>query len=177
MRVVKELDAGAMFAIDRRAIGPDETSVEIERDIAEMGARLLVGTVEALADGRAAETPQPAEGVTYAAKLTKAESAVAWREPAARIHNLVRGLQPWPLVAARLGDLRVLVHRTSLTSETSNQPPGTVVRAEGDHLEVVAGDARVVRILELQPEGRRVMRAREFLAGRRIPVGASIAPA
>jgi methionyl-tRNA formyltransferase len=177
MRVVKELDAGAMFAIDRRAIGPDETSVEIERDIAEMGARLLVGTVEALADGRAAETPQPAEGVTYAAKLTKAESAVAWTEPAARIHNLVRGLQPWPLVAARLGDLRVLVHRTSLTSETSNQPPGTVVRAEGDHLEVVAGDARVVRILELQPEGRRVMRAREFLAGRRIPVGASIAPA
>jgi methionyl-tRNA formyltransferase len=177
MRVVKELDAGAMFAIDRRAIGPDETSVEIERDIAEMGARLLVGTVEALADGRAAETPQPAEGVTYAAKLTKAESAVAWTEPAARIHNLVRGLQPWPLVAARLGDLRVLVHRTSLTSETSNQPPGTVVRAEGDHLEVVAGDAGVVRILELQPEGRRVMRAREFLAGRRIPVGASIAPA
>jgi methionyl-tRNA formyltransferase len=177
MRVVKELDAGAMFAIERRAIGPDETSVEIERDIAEMGARLLVETVEALADGRAAETPQPAEGVTYAAKLTKAESAVAWTEPAARIHNLVRGLQPWPLVAARLGDRRVLVHRTGLTSETVNQSPGTIVRAEGDHLEVVAGDTRVVRILELQPEGRRVMRAREFLAGRRIPIGASIAPA
>jgi methionyl-tRNA formyltransferase len=177
MRVVKELDAGAMFAIARRPIGPDETSVEVERDIAEMGARLLVETVEALADGRAIETPQPAEGVTYAPKLTKAESAVAWTEPAARIHNLVRGLQPWPLVAARLGDLRVLVHRTELASRSSDQPAGTILRAEGDDLEVVAGDGKIIRILELQPEGRRVMRAREFLAGRRIPAGTAIAPA
>ena len=93
---------------------------------------LLADTVEALADGRAVETPQPPEGVTYAAKLTKAESAVAWTEPAARIHNLVRGLQPWPLVAARLADLRVLVHRTELTNEKSSQPAGTVLRADGD---------------------------------------------
>jgi methionyl-tRNA formyltransferase len=177
MRVVKELDAGAMFTIGRRAIGADETSVEVERDIAEMGARLLADTVEALADGRAVETPQPADGVTYANKLTKAESAVPWTEPAAQIHNLVRGLQPWPLVAARIGDLRVLLHRTELAPETSDRSPGTIVRAEGDHLDVVAGDANVVRIMTLQPEGRRVMRAREFLAGRRIPIGALIAPA
>ena len=115
--------------------------------------------------------------MTYAAKLTKAESAVAWTEPAAQIHNLVRGLQPWLLVAARLADLRVLVHRTELTNEKSSQPAGTVLRAAGDDLEVVAGDGIVIRILELQPEGRRVMRAREFLAGRRVPAGASIAPA
>jgi methionyl-tRNA formyltransferase len=149
----------------------------VERDLAELGAGLLADTVEALADGRAVETPQPPEGVTYAAKLTKAESAVAWTEPAAQIHNLVRGLQPWPLVSARLADLRVLVHRTELTNEKSSQPAGTVLRAGGDDLEVVAGDGIVIRILELQPEGRRVMRAREFLAGRRVPAGASIAPA
>ena len=177
MRVVKELDAGAMFATVPRTIGPNETSVEVERDLAELGAGLLADTVEALADGRAVETPQPPEGVTYAAKLTKAESAVAWTEPAAQIHNLVRGLQSWPLVAARLADLRVLVHRTELTNEKSSQPAGTVLRAGGDDLEVVAGDGIVIRILELQPEGRRVMRAREFLAGRRVPAGASIAPA
>ena len=177
MRVVKELDAGAMFATVHRTIGPNETSVEVERDLAELGAALLVDTVEALANDRAVETPQPLEGVTYAAKLTKAESAVAWTEPAARIHNLVRGLQPWPLVAALLGDLRVLVHRTELTNEKSSQPAGTVLRADGDALEVVAGGGSVIRILELQPEGRRVMRVREFLAGRRVPAGASIAPA
>ena len=177
MRVVKELDAGAMFATVHRTIGPNETSVEVERDLAELGAALLADTVEALANDRAVETPQPLEGVTYAAKLTKAESAVAWTEAAPRIHNLVRGLQPWPLVAARLGDLRVLVHRTELTNEKSSQPAGTVLRADGDALEVVAGGGSVIRILELQPEGRRVMRVREFLAGRRVPAGASIAPA
>ena len=177
MRVVKELDAGAMFATVHRTIGPNETSVEVERDLAELGAALLADTVETLANDRAVETPQPLEGVTYAAKLTKAESAVAWTEAASRIHNLVRGLQPWPLVAARLGDLRVLVHRTELTDEKSSQPAGTVLRADGDALEVVAGGGSVIRILELQPEGRRVMRVREFLAGRRVPAGASIAPA
>jgi methionyl-tRNA formyltransferase len=178
MRVVKELDAGGMFAISRRAIGPNETSAEVERDLADTGAGLLLETVEALADGRAVETPQPTEGVTYAAKLTKTESAVPWTEPAARIHNMVRGLQPWPLVAARLADTRVLIHRTELVrNASSDQPAGTILRAEGDDLSVVAGDGRVVRILELQPEGRRVMRAREFLAGRHVQTGASIAPA
>ena len=62
MRVVKELDAGAMFATVPRTIGPNETSVEVERDLAELGAGLLADTVEALADGRAVETPQPHRG-------------------------------------------------------------------------------------------------------------------
>jgi methionyl-tRNA formyltransferase len=177
MRVVKELDAGAMFTIGRRPIGPDDTSVDVERDLATLGSELLLDTVEALARGDAVETPQPAEGITYAAKLTRAESAVAWTEPAARIHNLVRGLQPWPLVAARIGEVRVLLHRTTVTGDSSDQPAGTVVRAEGDELAVVTGDGRVLRILELQPEGRRLMRARDFLAGRRVTRGTLIQPA
>jgi methionyl-tRNA formyltransferase len=177
MRVVKELDAGAMFTIGRRPLGPNDTSVEVERDLAELGAGLLVETVAAIADGTAVETPQPSEGVTYAAKLTRAESAVPWTEPAARIHNLVRGLQPWPLVAARLADTRVLIHRTELTpGVSSDRPGGSILHAAGDDLSVVAGDGAILRILELQPEGRRVMRAREFLAGRQ-DVGGSIAPA
>jgi methionyl-tRNA formyltransferase len=151
--------------------------VEVERDLAEIGAGLLLDTVDALAEGRAVETPQPAEGVTYAAKLTKVESAVQWTEPATRIHNMVRGLQPWPLVAARLADTRVLIHRTALAGEASDSRGGAILRAEGDDLSIVAGDGGVVRILELQPEGRRVMRVREFLAGRRVHPGASITPA
>ena len=177
MRVIKELDAGAMLAVGRRAIGPNETSVEVERDLSELGADLLLDTVEALAEGRAVETEQPAEGVTYASKLAKTESAVPWTQPAAVIHNMVRGLQPWPLVAARLADTRVLLHRTILTDDREDRLPGSVVRAEGDDLIVAAGDGRNLRILELQPEGRRVMRAREFLAGRRVDAGTSITAA
>jgi methionyl-tRNA formyltransferase len=177
MRVVKELDAGGMFTVGRRAIGPEETSVEVERDLAQIGASLLVDTVDALAEGRATETPQPDQGVTYAPKLTREEGSVSWTQPASCIHNLVRGLQPWPLVGARLAGIRVLVHRTALTGERSDRPPATILRARGDDLTVVAGDGLIVRILELQPEGRRVMRAREFLAGRPIDAGATIVPA
>jgi methionyl-tRNA formyltransferase len=174
MRVVKELDAGAMFSAVRWPIGIDDTSVEVERDLAQIGADLLLETVDALADGRASETPQPADGITYAAKLTRAESAVPWTLPAAAIHNAVRGLQPWPLVSARLAGTRILLHRTQLTGETLDQAAGTVARIDADGIVVVAGDGRGLRLVDLQPEGRRVMRAREFVAGRRLEAGALI---
>ena len=172
MRVVKELDAGAMLSVRRRPIGIDETSAEVERALAEIGASLLVEAVDAIADGRAVETEQPADGVTYAAKLEKREGAVDWQQPAATLHNIVRGLQPWPLVSARLAGQRVLVHRTALTDRTSTESPRTVIDADG--LAIVAGDQRVLRILELQPEGRRVMTSREYLAGRRVEPGTAI---
>jgi len=174
MRVVKELDAGASFKKVRRPIDADETSVEVERDLAEMGAGLLLEVLEEIADRRATETPQDASLATYAAKITKAEGAVDWSLPAERLHNLVRGLQPWPLVSGRIGGARVLIHRTALTPAVSPDAPGTIVRAEPERFEVVAGDGRVLRVLIIQPEGRRVMSAREFLAGRHIGPGTKV---
>ncbi len=174
MRVVKELDAGASFKMARRAIGDDETSVDVERGLAELGAALLLEVLEEIAEGRASETPQDASLATYAAKITKAEGAVDWALPAERIHNLVRGLQPWPLVSGRLNGARILIHRTALTTAISPDAPGTVVRAEPDRFEVVAGDGHVLRLLSIQPEGRRAMSAREFLAGRHVAPGAKV---
>jgi methionyl-tRNA formyltransferase len=171
MRVVTELDAGPMFAAAARRIDPDETSVDVERGLAELGAGLSVAVVRQIADGRATETPQNAARATYAPKLTKAEGAVDWSLPAEQLHNLVRGLQPWPLVSARIGQGRVLIHKTALTSAITPDKAGTIVRAEGERLEIAAGDGRVLRLLVLQPEGRRVMTAREFLAGRHVPPG------
>jgi methionyl-tRNA formyltransferase len=174
MRVVKQLDAGAAFATVRRRIDPDETSIDVERDLSELGAELLLDVVQQIATGRAHETAQDESRVTYAAKITKAEGAVDWSLPAQQLHNLVRGLQPWPLVSARLGDGRILVHRTQMTTATTPDRPGTIVRAEGERLEVAAGDGRVLRLLVVQPEGRRAMTTREFLAGRHIAPGMKV---
>jgi methionyl-tRNA formyltransferase len=174
MRVVKELDAGPMFDTTRRRIGPDETSVEVERDLAERGGELLVRIVDQLAEGTAHETPQDESLVTYASKIAKTEGAVDWALPAERLHNLVRGLQPWPLVSARLGDARLLIHRTEVTPASTSDRPGTILRAEGDRFEVAAGDGRVLKLLIVQPEGKRAMTAREFLAGRHVPPGARL---
>lgn len=171
MRVVKELDAGPMFAKVTRPIGPDETSVDVERALAELGATLLVDVIEAMAAATAVETPQDDTRATYAPKITKEEGSVDWMLPAERLHNLVRGLQPWPLVSVRLDGTRYQIHQTLLTGEPANAPAGTVVEASGDRFDIVADDGQRLRIVRIQPEGRRVMTARELLAGRRIVPG------
>ena len=175
MRVVRELDAGPMIATARYAIGADETSVDVERALAALGAPLLLSAVEQLAAGTAQEIPQDDRGATYAPKIVKAESAIDWSLTAAHLHNLVRGLQPWPLASAHLNGVRYLLHRTARTDDRASQPPGTVIEAAGDRLSVVAGDGEVFRIVEIQPEGRRVMTAREFLAGHHVPIGSQFA--
>jgi methionyl-tRNA formyltransferase len=174
MRVVTELDAGPMLARARRPIGPDETTPEVEHALAELGAGLAVDVTNQMAEGRSIEEPQNDAAATYAAKVERHEGAIDWRLPAAQIHNLVRGLQPWPLVSAVIDGARTLIHRTALTGEITGGKPSTITVAAGDVLAVAAGDRRVLRILEIQPEGKRVMSARDFLAGHRISPGASL---
>ena len=171
MRVVKELDAGAMFAARPRPIGPDETSPQVESALAVIGADLLAEVVELIASDRATETPQDETKVTLAPKITKGEGAIDWTRPARDLHNLIRGLQPWPLVSARLEGERILLHGSQPTDDVVDGAPGTVTRAEGDVLAVAAGDRRALRLLSIQREGRRAVSAREFLAGRRIVPG------
>ena len=176
MRVLRELDAGPMFAKAVRPIGEDETSVEVEQELARAGGDLLLDVVEQMAAGTANEEPQDHQRATYAPKLTKGEGAIDWALPGVRIHNLVRGLQPWPLVSAHLDGRRYLIHRTLRTREQAGAAGGTIIQASGDQLSVAAGDGEVLRILQIQPEGKRVMTAREFLAGRTIPAGAQFQP-
>jgi methionyl-tRNA formyltransferase len=91
MRVVKALDAGPMLAKVSRAIGPNDTSDEVERDLASKGAALLVVTIDALTEGRAQEIPQADADATYAHRLTKDDGLVDWNRPAEAIHNQIRG--------------------------------------------------------------------------------------
>jgi methionyl-tRNA formyltransferase len=174
MRVVRELDAGPMLAKANQQIGPDDTTQDVERALAELGAALLVSVVEQLAAGTAIEVAQDAERATYAPKVVKSEGAIDWSLPAARLHNLVRGFHPWPLASARIEGHRHLIHRTERTGERSTAPGGTVVEAAGNRLAVATSDGEVLRILQIQPEGRRVMTAAEFLAGHRVPIGTEL---
>jgi methionyl-tRNA formyltransferase len=175
MRVVRELDAGPMLARVTRPIAPDETSVDVERGLAALGAGLLVDVIEQLAAGTATEEPQDDSAATYAAKITREEGTLDWALPAAMIHDRVRGLQPWPLVSVRLDGHRYLLHRTAHDPPTVTDSPGTIVEATGDRL-VVATTSGTLRILQLQPEGRRVLSCRDFLAGYRIRPGMTFEP-
>lgn len=165
MRVETELDAGPTFAVATIPIPPDATSGEVERTLAPLGAQLLLPVVADLAAGRAVERPQDHTRATLAPKITKDEGTIDWTLPAAAVHNRVRGLQPWPLASTRFNGERIVFRKTTPLA-SGGTVPGTVVRAQADELIVACGEGTALRILELQPEGRRTMTAREFLAGR-----------
>jgi len=170
MRVVKALDAGPMLATARRPIATDETSDDVERDLAEIGARLLLATIPGLSEG-VAEVSQDDSAATYAPRLTKDDGRIDWAWPAEKIHNLIRGLHPWPHAATFFGSQRFILHRSKPVRDPVRAVPGTILEALGDRLLVAAG-AGQVEILEIQPEGKRPMSVREFLAGHALTAGA-----
>jgi methionyl-tRNA formyltransferase len=172
MRVVKALDAGPMLARAVVPIGPDDTTTMVESVLAARGAELLVWTLDAIEDGTAIETPQDESQVTYAPKLTKAEGVVDWQSSAQHIHNLVRGLWPWPHASTWVDATRCIIHRSRLSErERSGAAPGTVVAASSSEgLHVATGDG-VLELVDIQLEGKRVMPARDLLAGLRLHAG------
>ena len=179
MRVVKALDAGAMLLKEPHPIGSDDTSDEVERALARIGARLLVGALDLIARGTAVESPQNDAEATYAHRLTKEDGVIDWRWPAARIHNLIRGLHPWPHAFSFVHGKRVILRRSETNPAhppTPPQAPGTIIEADGDRLTVATGDG-LLRIVEIQAEGKRPMTARHFLAGHRLQAGERFAPA
>jgi methionyl-tRNA formyltransferase len=174
MRVVKALDAGAMFAKVARPIGPDETSDVVERDLSELGATLLVEVVDAIQSGTAREEPQDDAQATYAPKITRDDGAIDWSAAAPRIHNQVRGLYPWPHAFTFLQGARIIVLRTQVDGSPGGEAefaPGTIVDVSRHAIHVATGAGGRIAIVELQPEGKRPMRVRDFVAGRPIAAG------
>ena len=186
IRLVREMDAGPMLASEARAIGPDETSDAVERDLAQIGAALLVRSVADLDAGRAREVAQDERGVTFAPRLTKQDGLIDWNAPASAVHNRVRGLHPWPHAYTFLGEARYVIlrtavcHRDEVPGPRTGVPcptPGQVLEARRDRLIVAAGrssdgspspHASAVAILQIQPESGRALATRDFLAGHRI---------
>ena len=177
MRVVKALDAGPMISFATRPIGANETSAEVERDIARIGARALVDAVDALAEGRASETPQKESDATYAHKIEKSDGIIDWSRSAHEIHNQIRGLHPWPHAYSDLQGERIILLQSEVERKLPGVQalPGTVLDAHTDQFRVQTGDG-VLRLLMLQREGRRPLTAREFLAGKRIQPDARFLP-
>jgi len=175
MRVVQALDAGGVFATVTRPIGPDDTSADVEVDLARLGADLLVHVVDALSAGEARDTPQDAVGATYAHRLQKEEGLIDWRREAGAVHNQVRGLQPWPMACTTVGSRRLIVLRTRLVADVQAAvvPPGTIIEITRDAVRVQTG-AGALDVLTVQPEGRRAMPARDYAAGHQIGPGACL---
>jgi methionyl-tRNA formyltransferase len=132
-----------------------------------LGASLLVDTLDALERGSIAAVEQEDALATYAPKLTKDDGRIDWTLTASQVHNRVRGLHPWPQAFTFLGPTRLAILRGRAAPGTPAQgaAPGTVVSARGDQFLVAAAGDSVYQLIEVQPDGRRPMTARAFLAG------------
>jgi len=167
MRMEEGLDTGPVCLAEPMPIGPDTTAGELHDLLAERGAALMVQALARLEAGALPCMPQPDEGVTYAAKIDKAETAIDFTQPAAAVHNHVRGLSPFPgaWFAAGAAGERIKVLRTHVAPGSGL--PGTVLDAA---LTVACGDG-AVQLLELQRAGKRPMAAAELLRGFPLPPG------
>jgi len=173
MRVIRELDAGDMLGRIERTIAPHETALDVERALAILGSDVLLTVVDHLAAGTAREAPQDAAHASYARRLTRDEGRIDWSRPARTIHDKVRGLHPWPHAFTTLAGRRLIVRRTRVIPDDARERPGTVTSAHKGYLEIATGGGTIA-VEELQPEGRRPMPARDFLAGHPVSVGTTL---
>lgn len=157
------MDTGPILLQRTTPIGPDETAGELGARLAEMGADLIVESLDGLGKGGLVPQPQPEEG-TLAPKLHKEDGRIRWEWDARRIHNLVRGTNPWPGAHTTLGDRLVKVLRTGVVEESSAEAAPGAILPRRDRLLVATG-AGLIELLELQPAGCRVMSGPEFACG------------
>jgi methionyl-tRNA formyltransferase len=173
MKMDAGLDTGPMLTRITTSIAPEDNAQTLHDRLAELGADLLVKTIPDYVSGKITPRPQPAEGASYARKITKVDGEMDWTQPARVLWNRVRGLTPWPGAYTHLpgaGKLRMLkIWSVEIEPQLSGQS-GTVLRADKAGVVVSCGQ-QALRILQLQREGGRRMSASEFLAGHALSVG------
>jgi methionyl-tRNA formyltransferase len=165
MRMDEGLDTGAMALQKAQPIAPDLTAGELHDALARLGAELMPLALAALEQGSLGLTPQPAAGVTYADKISKDETRIAWLKPAKAVHDHIRGLSPFPGAWFALEGTRVKALRS--TRGEGSGAPGAVL---DDQLTIACGEG-AVRLLELQRAGGKVLKAEEFLRGTPVKKG------
>lgn len=169
MKMEAGLDTGPVGMVERLEISPDMTSGELHDRLAPLGADLMVRALAALGRGGLRFTAQPEEGVTYAAKIANAEAKLNWGRPARQVHDLVRGLAPFPGAFAEIdlgkGPERLKVLRTALAGGAAE--PGMLLDEEG----TVACAEGAVKLLQVQRAGGRPVSGAEFLRGARLAAG------
>ena len=172
MRMEKGLDTGPVCLREQVPIGPDETAGELHDVLAQRGASLMVRTLAALERGSLDCTPQAADGVTYAKKIDKAEARIDFGSGAHEVHNLIRGLSPFPgaWFEAGIEGKRERIKVLRATVVDGRGAPGVVL---DDALTIACGSG-AVRLIELQRAGKKPMPAAEVLRGFPLPPGTQL---
>ena len=174
MQMDEGLDTGAMLLRRALPIAADDTTASLHDRLAALGGECIVEALGALAGGGLAATPQPAEGVTYAAKIGRAEADIDWSRPAAEIERAMRAFDPFPGAVSTLRDTAVKCWKAQVVAGEGE--PGRVLAVDADGI-VVACGRDALRCTVLQRPGSKRLPAGEFLRGFPVSAGERFASA
>ena len=162
------LDTGDMLLKCETEIGENETAAELFDRLADMGADLIVETLEKLKKGEITPVPQNEEEATYAPMLTKELSPIDFTKTAREVHKQICGLSDWPCATTLINGKRLKVYHSEIVEGNSDKPAGTVVKAKD--LTIACGEG-LIRFTEIQAEGSKRMATADYLRGKPIAEG------
>lgn len=160
------LDTGDILNVAPVTIGQDETSGELFERITQQGAKTLVETIRQIDEGKAVRTPQDHTKATLAPPLNKEMARFTFEQPAQTLHNLVRGMNPWPIAYFELDGKKIKVRKTHAV--TGSAAPGTVISVNPL---TIACQEGALELLEIVPEGSKPMTGAAWAVGRRLKAG------
>jgi methionyl-tRNA formyltransferase len=166
-----EIDTGDILLQESFPIGENETTGEVHDRMKEIGAQLLVKTVEGLTNNTLKEIPQVSVAdpstIKHAPKLFTETCKIDWNQPVAAIHNLIRGLSPYPAAFTQLNDKTLKIYKATKEEAVNVPAPGTVDSDKKTYLKFACADG-YIHVTELQLEGKKKMGVEEFLRGYRL---------
>ena len=160
------LDTGAMIRKVTCPIASDETSASLYDKLAGLGPQALVDTLDAMAAGDTAAEPQDDALANYAEKLSKEEARIDWSMDAVAIERCIRAFNPWPISWFEVADQTIKVWQAEVIDSDHGQPVGTLLKADKQGIDVATGKG-VLRLLTLQPPGKKAMSVPDLLNSRR----------
>ena len=173
IKMIEKMDAGEIIMQKSIDTSVDETIITLQDKLSIMAAELLIGILDSIENNNYQLTPQDGSGVSFAPKLKKGDGLIRWDKPAYQIYNLIRGVVIWPGAFTYYKGKLVKIYKAGVTKSPSHQVtslPGQIIDVSKEGIAVAAGKDSLI-IQELQIEGKRIMRAEEFIAGHRICPG------
>lgn len=173
MKVAEGLDTGDILLTESLPVSEDDTSATLAARMAELGARLLVRTLNGLRNETIIPVKQDESRATLAPPLCKSEGYIDWYQPAFQISCLIRGLDPWPKAHTTLGNKWFRLYQPRVIEAEAAEEPGTVVRIDAEGLLVATGsDYLLAR--EVQLEGGKRMTPKAFIQGNTLEIGTKL---
>ncbi|NWG14233.1 MAG: methionyl-tRNA formyltransferase [Acidobacteria bacterium] len=169
----EHMDTGDMLLSAAFPISETMTAGELTRELARIGAGILIPTLNGLRDGTLKPRPQDHSMATSAPRIRKEMARVSWEKTAREVHNLVRAFNPWPLAFADFRGARLQILRTLPAADTRSEGevPGTIVGIRGEALRVQCGGGTVLDLLEVQLAGKKPVSGKAFANGARLRAG------